>query len=327
MILQLYMQYWITSAVLAAVKLGVADAVQDEPKGIDYIAGAVGADAQCLLRLLRGLACAGVFREVGQRSFVHTPLSASLRSDAPGNAQALIKMFGLKSTREAMTEYENAIRTGESAFALVLGSPNPFDTIARRPDEAADYHEGMSLDGPIVDAIVEKFDFSMLETIVDVGGGRGTLLARILQRNPGQRGILFDLPEVVCSTVLDQYGIADRSAVEPGDMRVAMPGGGDGYILKSILHGWGDDDSVALLRRIRASARPKSRVFIIENVMPEGNRFAKCKIFDLFLLLGGSQSRVRREDEFRNLLERSGFEMRGVHPVIDEQCIVEGSAV
>jgi C-methyltransferase len=326
MIMHLYMQVWIAWAVLAAANLGVADAVEDRPRSIEEIAQAVGAHSGCLLRLLRGLAAVGVFREEGDRCFVHTPLSASLRSDAAGNARALIRMFGIKSTREAMVEYESAIRTGQSAFGLVHGSANPFDVIASRPDEAAVYHEGMSLDGEVTQAILERFEFSGMRTIVDVGGGKGTLLARILQRNAQQRGILFDLPEVLSTTVLEEHDVAERCEVRAGDMRAGVPSGGDGYILKNILHGWCDDDAVALLRRIRASGAPGTRVCIIENVMPEGPRFGPCRIFDLFLLLGGAASRVRSEKEFQHLLERSGFQMLRVQPVIENQCVVEARA-
>jgi hypothetical protein len=322
MVLNLYLQYWISSAILAAANLGIADAVGDEPRDVESIAKAIGADPRCLLRLLRGLAAVGVFREQPTRHFVHTPRSIALRSEHPANERALIRMFGMKSTRQAMVEYENAIRTGRSGYEIALGAASPFDIMATRPDEAAVYHDGMSVDSELTTQILGKCDFTSMRTIVDVGGGRGTLLGRLLAAYPDKRGILFDLPEVVANAVFAQPDVAERCEVRAGDLRVEIPAGGDCYVLKNIMHGRPDDDCVALLARIRNSAAPKAGVFIIENVLSNDSRLDFAKIFDLFLLLGGNQTRVRCEDEFRNIVVRSGLAFVGVQPIVQSQCII-----
>jgi hypothetical protein len=324
MILEMYLQYWVASAVLAAANLGVADAIDDQPSNIDSIAKAVDADPACLLRLLRALASVGVFREQREKHFVHTPRSAALRKDHAAHEGALIRMLGLKSTREAMAELENAIRTGRSAYELAHGTANPFEVFASRPEEALVYHEGMSVDGELLSLILERCDFSGLRRIVDVGGGRGTLLARILRRHADARAILFDLPDVVERNVLCEYGVADRCEVRSGDLRTDVPAGGDGYILKNILHGWSDEECVALLQRIRNRAAPGARLFVIENVMGTQSQLDLAKIFDLFLLLGGRETKVRSEREFRDLMAAAGFEATRVRQILQSQCVVEG---
>jgi hypothetical protein len=324
MLLELYMQYWVSSAILAAANLGVAEAVGEEPRDIEAIAAAVAADPACLLRLLRGLASVGVFRERPDRHFVHTPRSAALRREHPARECALIRMLGLKSTREAMAEYENAIRTGSSAYELAHGTSNPFEVLASRPDEAALYHEGMGADGEILALILERCDFAQLRKIVDVGGGRGTLLARILCRHPDAHAVLFDLPEVLERNVLGEYGVGARCELQSGDLRVDVPGGGDGYILKNILHGWSDEECVELLRLIRGKAAPGARLFIIENVMGTQSSLDLAKVFDLFLLLGGRRTKVRSEREFRDLLSGTGFECTQVRQILQSHCAIEG---
>ena len=322
MILNLYLQYWVSSAILAAANLGVADAVGDEPRDIEAIADAIGADPHCLLRLLRGLAAVGVFREQEKRRFVHTPRSAALRSEHSANERALIRMFGIKSTRQAMAEYENAIRTGRSGYEIAHGAASPFDIVAARPDEAAIYHDGMSVDSELISKILGQCDFTGVHTIVDVGGGRGTLLARLLAAYPDKRGILFDLPEVVANTVLADYGVSERCEVRAGDLRVDVPAAGDCYVLKNIMHARPDDDCVALLDLIRKNGTSKAKVLIIENVMDDGSRLDFAKIFDLFLLLGGNQTRVRSEEEFRNIIVRSGLTFVAVQPIAQNQCVI-----
>lgn len=322
---QLYMSYWGASAILAAANLGIADALDREPRDVGELARALGLDEECLFRLLRGLAAIGVFREQSPRRFAHTPLSEALRSDAPGDVRATIRMFGLRSTRQAMAEYEHAIRTGGSTFELVHGDPDPFAVLAARPDEAAVYHEAMSLDRGAAEGILGAVDFGAIATLVDVGGGRGTLLARILSEYPAQRGVLFDVPEVVAGAraTLDAAGVTTRCEVRGGDLRREVPAGGDGYILKNILHGWPDEDCAALLARIRDAAAAGARLFIIENVMPEGNAPSFAKTFDLFLLLGGRRSKVRTQREFEALLAASGFALVAVTPYYGPQAVVE----
>lgn len=324
MILEIYLQYWISCAILAAANLGIADVIDDQPQSIEAIAQALSADPGCLLRLLRALASVGVFREQGDRQFVHTPRSSALRRAHPANESALIRMFGIKSVREAMAEYESAIRTGRPAFEFVHGVPNPFDLLASRPEELAAYHEGMSLDGELLSQILEQCDFRSLRRMVDVGGGRGRLLARILSRYRDMRGVLFDLPGVVAGHVLAEYGVLERCEVQSGDLRAAVPAAADGYLLKNILHGLPDEECLALLQRIRACAAPRARIFVIENVMASRNQLDFARLFDLFLLLGGGRTRVRSEPEFRELFARSGFECTQVRLILQRQCVVEG---
>jgi hypothetical protein len=199
---------------------------------------------------------------------------------------------------------------------------SPFDILAARPDEAAIYHDGMSVDSELISRILRQCDFTGVRTIVDVGGGRGTLLARLLAAYPDKRGVLFDLPNVVANTVLAEHGVSERCEVRAGDLRVEVPVGGDCYILKNIMHARPDDECVALLSLIRNNASSRASVFIVENVMTGDSRLDFARIFDLFLLLGGNQTRVRSEEEFRDIVARSGLVFVGIHSIVQNQCVV-----
>ena len=323
-LLELFMQYFTASAVLAAAELGIADAIGDKPSSVEDVAKATHTDADSVGRLLRGLAGAGVFRETESGHYEHTARSLALRTGSAGGARELIRMFGLKSTREAMVEYEHAIRTGGSPFERVHHVANPFELLASRPDEASAYHAGMAMDAHHVPWVVRKLDLAAIDTLVDVGGGRGVLLAHALARHPRLRGVLFDMPEVVAFAHegLAALGVADRCEVRGGDLRREVPVG-DAYVLKNILHGWPDDECIDLLRRIRAAMSARGRVFIVENVMPPGNDPQPCKPFDLFLLLGGTRSRVRTAAQFQRLIEASGFVPGPIRPIFANQCVLE----
>jgi C-methyltransferase len=324
-----YMQYWQSLAILAAAHLGVADAVGSMPRHVDDLAGALKANPRTLLRLMRALCSRGIFREVGERSFAHSNLSEALKTGAPGGARDVIRAFGLKSTRAACTAYEDAIASGASAMDLVLGPGGAFEHRAHDPNEAHAYDAGMTAAAvSLVEPILRAFDFSRFDTLVDVGGGQGTLLASILARNPDQRGVLFDTATVIAGAgpILERHGVRDRCTVRSGDFRADLPANGDGYILKNVLHGYSDTECVDLLRRIRSRARAGAHVIIIELVMPAGTPSPVHATFDLFLLLGGMHSRVRSEPEFRELLAQADFTDVRVVPTAAPACVVDAAA-
>src|SRR5687768_17606934 len=61
--------YWVSQAVYAAAKLGLADLLKDGPKSIDELAAATATNPDALYRLLRALASIGIFAEGEPRRF------------------------------------------------------------------------------------------------------------------------------------------------------------------------------------------------------------------------------------------------------------------
>jgi hypothetical protein len=143
------------------------------------------------------------------------------------------------------------------------------------------------------------------ETVVDVGGGTGGMLFELVRRNPGLRGVLFDLPEVVA-------GVEPPARVEivSGNFFDGLPVG-DAYVVARILHGLDDEKAGRVLANIRAAARPGARVFLIESVIPTGNEPHGSKWLDLLMLVL-SGGRERTEGEWRVLLARAGIEVDSI---------------
>jgi predicted O-methyltransferase YrrM len=165
----------------------------------------------------------------------------------------------------------------------------------------------------VVMNVVPVYDWSGLGTIVDVGGGNGALLSAVLKAAPSAKGIVFDEDYVVKETArrLEADGLSGRCSVAGGSFFESVPGGGDAYLLKMILHDWDDDNAVKILSNISRSMRPEGRVLVMDSVIPEGDAPHPGKFMDMNMLAmtGGME---RTEKEFAELFARSGLRLRRV---------------
>jgi hypothetical protein len=182
----------VSQAISVIARLGVADTLATGPRPVDEIADLVGAHGPALYRVLRALGDVGVVAELEDRHFALTPLGEFLRSDVPGSQRGWATMVGMPFHRYPWTDLYKTVRTGESAFDRVHGK-EVFDYLAEHPEDAAVFDAAMSsISTSVTASIVEAYDFGRFGTIVDVGGGRGGLLAAILSANPQLHGVLFD---------------------------------------------------------------------------------------------------------------------------------------
>ncbi len=243
----------VTMAVSAVAELGIADHLSHGPKTASDLARLSGTHEGYLTRVLRYLASEGVFEEQPGDLFALTERSYWLRSDVPGSMRPRAIYMGSAMSWMAWGNLLQCLRTGTSAFHVAFGE-DIFDYLKRQPDAAATFNTFMAgQTAASVDAVLATYDFAGVRELVDVGGGRGALLAGILRANPDMHGVLLDMPEVIATAqpLLDQAGVSDRCRLLGGDFFEAVPAGADLYVLKFILHDWPDDRCIRLLRNCR----------------------------------------------------------------------------
>jgi hypothetical protein len=317
---------WIAQAIYAAAALGLADQVAAGPRRPEDLAAAVGAEPAALQRLLRALAGLGIFAEDDAGRFGLTPLAATLQSDVPGSMRAMALLIGSEWHWRAWEDFLTSVRQGGPAFDRVHGL-NPFAFFGQHPEAGAVFDRAMtSFTAQVNAAIVQAYDFSGFQTLVDVGGGQGTLLAAILQAQPHLQGVLLDLPAVVeaARPALAAAGVAERCEIVAGDFFGELPRGGDAYLLKNIVHGWNDARAAAILQRCGAAMAADSRLLLVESVIPPGNAPSLGKLMDLEMLVMTEGGRERTEEEFRALLGAGGFQLLGVTPTRSPVSVIEG---
>jgi C-methyltransferase len=315
---------WTSQAITVAAQLGVADALADGPLPIDELAVRVEADADALRRLLRALISRGVFRLRRDGRYELNSLADTLRCDAAVSMKSAARFYGSQEQRERWTLLVDSIRTGNAVVESLRGKES-FDYFAENPELAELFNQTMTSVSEMTDAtVVAGYDFSAYPTIVDVGGGHGPLLAAILAAAPASRGVLYDLPTVVANApnLLREQGVADRVAIAEGSFFDSVPGDGDAYVLKNIIHDWNDEKAGQILRNVRAAVGPGATVLLIEFVIPEHNREFPGKWVDLEMMLNLG-ARERTAAEYRNLLSRAGFRMTRVVQTASPLSVVE----
>jgi hypothetical protein len=314
----------LSRALCTIAELGIADQIEaGSPQSVASLAGATATHEPTLYRVLRFLASHGLFQETGDRQFDHTPLSESLRSDAEGSFRAVARMFHRMFA--AWDGLHHAVLTGEPAFKKIYGQPI-FDYVATNPELGPILDAGMTaIHGHETAAMLEAYDLSGTRVLADIGGGNGSLIAAVLQRYPELRGILFDLGHVVgrARDGLSGYGIDDRCSVIEGSFFDSIPGGADTYLFRHIIHDWTDEQSVQILSNCRKVIPDQGKLLLIEAVVPLGNEPSLAKDFDITMLTfpGGIE---RTEEEYKVLLEQSGFQLNSITPTASAVSVIEG---
>jgi SAM-dependent methyltransferase len=322
----LIMGFQPTYLIRAAAELGVADHLAAGPLSSESLGTATGVKADALHRVLRGLVQCGVLTAGADGRFSLTPVGELLRSDVPGSMRSTALLWGHAIVHRPYLEIVDALQSGEVAFERAFGLPF-FDYLAAHRQEGAIFDRGMAGGtASRVDDIVTAYDFSSLQTIVDVGGGTGALLAAILAAHPALHGIILDLPHVRAEAerTIAETGLDGRCRFEVGNCFEAVPAA-DAHIMKSIIHDWNDADSMTILRNCRRSLPPHGRLLIIDRVMPpDGAPAGDTVQFDIHMLMV-LKGRERTEADFHSLLEASGFRLVRIAPLLTGMCLIEGA--
>lgn len=291
--------------LLAAVELGVVDILHDNgPLSAADIAKRLNIDPAALYRVMRALCTIGILDELeSSSSFALTAAGTILASDSPLRSQVL---FGSLSYR-AFGMLSESLRTGRNAFELAYGEPF-FSYLSSRPQKSTTFQDLMTARSRSeAEATVRGYDFSAYRSVVDVGGGRGTLLDAVLAENPEVHATLFDVASVIAE-------VEERSSTLPygvvaGDFFTCVPEGADAYILSRVLHDWNDRDTGRILSNCGGAMSVHSKLLIVEALLPKKAIDGPAVIrMDLGMLtmVGGQE---RTAQEFETLLSASGLRL------------------
>ncbi|MFD7659624.1 methyltransferase [Actinosynnema sp. NPDC059797] len=307
-------------ALRVAVTLGLPDRLLGDGSPTGELAADLGVDPVALGLLLNHLVTLGVVERTptGHRT---SEFGENLRADAGNGLVDRLHLDAAGGRADlAFVELAHSVTTGRAAYPQHYGRDFWADL---------EEHPGLreSFDRQMTHRFREQLprfvagvDWSRFGTVVDVGGGRGGLLAAILAAHPGVRGHLVDLEETAAGArrTFHAHGLDERARVTAGSFFDPLPPGADAYLLVDILHDWDDEHAHLVLGRCAEAAQPSGRVLVVEAV---GGLRAESE-YDLAMLVifGG---RERRLDEFRALAAPHGLVLDGVTELTDQRCLLE----
>jgi O-methyltransferase domain/Dimerisation domain len=308
--LQMISGFWISRAICVAAQLGIPDQLSRGPQSAADLAAATNSHAPSLYRVLRALVSVGVFAETDEGHFALTPLSETLQTGVRGS----IRSFAISELGgehyDAWGNLMHSVKTGEIAFDHLFGL-DIWEFFQKNPENARIFNDSMSgMTAATNEAILSRYDFSGIRRLVDIGGGHGGLITSILKDNPDMTGVLFDAPSVIegARSRIEAASLSNRCETVGGDFFHSVPAGGGAYVLKWIIHDWNDEKAKTILRNCRNAIKSDGRLLLVDVVIPSGRKphFGKFIDLNMLVMTGGLE---RTEEEFRRLLEASGFRL------------------
>ncbi|TYK21633.1 trans-resveratrol di-O-methyltransferase-like [Cucumis melo var. makuwa] len=313
-----------------AIQLGIPDAIHSHgpnPMPLSLLVSSLQLHpnkTQFIYRLMRLLTHSGFF-VLQEEGYLLTNSSRLLLKDNP----CAVSPFLLSMLQPALTDPFQFL-----SIWLQTDDRTPFETAHGMPfweymgNKAKDgevFNEGMASDARLVMSVIlekHKSVFEGVESLVDVGGGTGTMAKAISQAFPQMECTVFDLPQVVAHLKEDQPNF---KYVE-GDMFKLIPPA-DVLLLKWILHDWSDEECVEILKNCKAaitSNGDRGKVMVIDIVL-FGNKKDPMEtqlLFDMLMmtLAGGKE---REEEKWAELIKEAGFRSYKIFPIMGVRSLIE----
>ncbi len=317
---------WITRCLYVVVKLDIPDILAKGPRTAEELAAQADVNGSSLYRVMRCLAAMGMFDEDRAGRFSLTHVGESFRADVPRS----LKMWTIWRNEDDLSPelMLKAVRTGRHGRADQQGDETSWKRLEVDEETGAAFDKSMGAWTEIhLPEVLRTFDFGPVRTLVDVGGGRGVLMAGILKANPHLRGMVYDRPPVAARALryLEEQGVAGRAEAIGGNFLESVPAGADVYFIKHALHDWSDDFSIKILSNIRAAMTSTSRLVVWDAIVkPESYRDRLTKLLDLQQMIDTDDGRERVQADFERLFAASGLKLTRIrHTFIEDMCLIE----
>ncbi|XP_073308811.1 flavonoid 4'-O-methyltransferase 3-like [Primulina huaijiensis] len=299
-----------------AIELQISETVERHGGSImlPELSTALRCSPSALHRIMRYLIHHGFFKQTrmirDQESsvcYTQTPRSRLLLKD--GMAALIL----LESSPETLGPWHGlsrrALVNDDSASEASHGGVDSWEHAEANPDQTKLFNDAMACHAKVAMlAIIKQYPevFEGIRTLVDVGGGDGTALNILVKACPWIRGVNYDRPPVI-SMAPRHEGVEHVG----GDMFEMVPKG-DAIFLMWVLHNWGDEECIRILRNcMDAIPKDKGKVIIADAVVKEGegeDEYSKIHLaLDMVMISFMEKGKERTSKEWEYLLNEAGF--------------------
>ena len=261
--------YTLARVVMAGTRLGIFDALGDEPQSAAEIASVCGTDPVATEKLLFALATTGYARQRGG-GYVQTRRSKRwLRRDSPNSVADMVDLQ--YDGWEMLGAAEDYVRRGTAV--------DLHDTLS--PERWGVYQRGMrAIASAVAPELARRMPVPRLaRQMLDIGGSHGYYSVVVCRRHPGLRATVLDLPQAVehAAPLLATAGMGDRVVHRAGDALVDDLGEGeyDLVLVSQLVHHFSAEQNRDLVRRVTRALRPGGVLAILEEFRPRSAKRAR----------------------------------------------------
>ncbi|XP_031257233.1 trans-resveratrol di-O-methyltransferase-like [Pistacia vera] len=331
-------KYVNSMSLKCAIDLGIPDIIHKEgqPITLSKLVSALGVHANkahCILRLMRILVHSGFFaqqldqNEQEEELYLLTPASRLLLKDNSMNAAPFVLLVADPIFTTSFTFLSTWLRNDDSSVFETARGKNFWDCVAEEPRLRNLFYENMVSDSRLISRyLIENFKdvFIGFKSLIDVGGGTGTMAEAIAKAFPEIECTVFDLPHIV----VNLQGTKNLAFVG-GDMFQSIPSA-DAVLLKWILHDWGDEDCLKILKRCKEviPSKDKGGKVIIVDMIIDTQKQDKESVetqlcTDMFMMSVLSVAKERSLKEWNKLFLEAGFTHYKATPIIGHRSLIE----
>ncbi|WP_265444750.1 methyltransferase [Flexivirga meconopsidis] len=308
---------WRAQLARVGVELRIPDLLTAADRTVAELSTRTAVPQDLMYRLMRGLDSIGIAErlpyELGRiteagATYTLGPLGVHL-VDAPGSMRDACLLYG-GEFHSAWGNAPAAFGSGSTGFEATYGT-ELIPYLAANPPAAKRFQSALAATSFYFDLLADALEVPVHGVVVDIAGGSGALLARVLQARPRARGVLTDLPHMVAiadGTFVDA-GLTERVTTMPLDLFSGrLPQDADTYVLSRVLGDWSNEECERILTNIKVSMGHESRLWIVERLTRDDGSAPLATLWDLHLhvINGGRQRSIR---EYQRLAKECGLEI------------------
>jgi hypothetical protein len=307
LIMQLGTSFMAARHLIAAADVGVFEALGEDMLELDALAARIAVPRRTTRICADAMVALGLLKRDGPL-YRNSPVAdAFLSGRGPGDLRPFLRYLDV--SYRAWVEFTDAIRAGQGSGFITRLDPEDQRVFSAGVESAT---AGSAV------ALAGSYEFGRHRRLLDLGGGTGSFLVRILERHPAIEGGLFELPHVIAMARenLNARACGSRVRFYDGDLlRDQLPPGYDAFLLANVVHVFTPEHNRDLLERVHASALPGARVLLVDFwTNPTHTQPVFAALMAGEWLMGRGEGDVYSEDEIRGMLTAAGWRVIGRRP-------------
>ncbi|PYQ39391.1 MAG: polyketide synthase [Acidobacteria bacterium] len=319
-IIQAAQGFMASKHLFVANEIGLFEKLADGPVALDEIARAIGLPRRTARIVVDAMVALGFVARQGSRYENTAAAQAFLTGRGPMDLRHFLRFWN-RLSYPRWDKLEQAVRTGKPLFGEL--------ELTKEEQEIFSKGVGAFTTGAAM-ALATAYDFKRHRHVLDVGGGTGNFLILLLTQHPHLEGTLFELPQAaaVARKTVAASPAASRIKIAEGDVfKDPIPEGKDALILGNVVHLFGPERNLEILRRLRARVREGARLLIVDFwTDPTHAEPVFAALMAGEFLINTGEGDVYSDEEARGWFEETGWRFVERKPLVGPQSLVVAEA-